>query len=691
MKPISTDATLQFMPVLANKRPIHKKWEQTRTQYDFTGAEAVGLVCGEISGNVEAIDLDLKYDLTGKLFEEYKKIIFERDKTLLGKLTVQKTVSNGYHFIYRCDVIAGNLKLAIRETSQEEKENSYQRAYAKKFKELSEQVPVPENIIELATNQGIRERDNDKTRVLLETRGEKGYIACYPTKGYELVHGSFDNIQKITPEQREILFSAAYSFNEVLTEYVPPERIEKKQIKGLSPSEDYNQRGDVVGLLVSHGWKEVGRKGKKILMQRPGDTKADHSGNFDEERNWFSVFSTSTEFEPQKSYQPYAVFAVLECNKDFKLAPIKLYEAGFGDRREALYENVPSIPSAIDLTDDDLSFLATPEDYDDYLHRWRTGTFEKGKPTGMPGLDKYFLFKESDLVIINGIDNVGKSTVIWYLAMISSMLHDWKWLIFSSENKVGGVVRKLIEFYWSEPIASMSEERFQIAKKYVQDNFGIIKCKDSLYNVQDILNMTTKALKKQKYRGLMIDPYNSLKVDIPGKSKQSTYDYHYEAASILQLYGKQNNLSIYLNCHVGTVGARNKDKSGFTKAPQKEDTEMGVMFANKADEFLTIHRVTQHETEWMFTELHVRKVKETETGGRVTPFHAPVIMRMVSGLSGFEQTTFKNIHEVGVNPVLKFHAQEKPVIPNPNKNLEPSKAFDDEPEWSTEPEEYTPF
>ena len=76
----------------------------------------------------------------------------------------------------------------------------------------------------------------------------------------------------------------------------------------------------------------------------------------------------------------------------------------------------------------------------------------------MAALDTHFLFKEGNLVIVNGLDNVGKSTIIWYLSILSCVLHGWKWLIFSSENKIGSIRRKLIEFFHCEPINSMDEK-----------------------------------------------------------------------------------------------------------------------------------------------------------------------------------------------------------------------------------------
>lgn len=612
---------LQYMPVLKSKLPVFKEWQQKEAKYDFTNAEAVGLVCGKLSGNLEALDLDLKYDLTGVLFKRFKKLVMQLNPQLLSKLVVQKTVSNGYHFIYRCSFIEGNQKLASRLANDEEKAKG------------------------------------DKVKVLLETRGEGGYIACYPTLGYELVYGDFTKIKTITTEERSVLINAAFSFNEILKPVVHYEVRQQKTIAGTSPIEDYNNRADVVSLLELHGWTAVGKKGQKILMKRPGDTKAEHSGNYDQEKCWFSVFSTSTQFESQTPYLPYAVFCILECGSDWRSVPKKLYDLGYGDREEEKKEVATKIPSIIEVDDDDLSFFAIEEDYNDYLNRWRTKTFEMGKGTGIPELDAHFLFKEGNLVIVNGIDNVGKSSVVWYLAMLSALQHGWNWVLFSSENRVGGIIRKLIEFYWCEPIDELTEAKYAIAKKFVIEHFSIIKTNDKMFNYQDILNMAKKALRFKDYKGLLIDPYNSLKVEIKAGSKQQIYDYHYEAASVIQLFAKHNNISIYLNCHVGTAGARNKDKQGYTKAPQKEDTEGGVMFSNKADEFITIHRVTQHQENWKFTELHIRKVKETETGGRVTYFHQPIDLIMVNSQSGFISVPDRKVWGSGTNAILAYHSR----------------------------------
>ena len=59
------------------------------------------------------------------------------------------------------------------------------------------------------------------------------------------------------------------------------------------------------------------------------------------------------------------------------------------------------------------------------------------------------------------------------------------------------------------------------------------------------------------------------------------------------------------------------------------DVEGGGKWGNRADDVVSIHRYTQHPERWMYSDIHVVKVKETETGGRPTPLDSPISMRMM--------------------------------------------------------------
>ncbi len=306
---------LSIIPVKYDKKPNVISWkpfqENIPDAFQITdmfskNTFGVAIIAGSVSGNLEALDEDLKYDLTGTMHDEFVSSLNEQAPELYDKLLIQKTTSGGHHFIYRCTVVDGNLKLASRPATDEEQQKN----------------------------------THEKQKVLFETRGEGGYFVFTPTQGYEIIQGNIESIVEITPEDREILLSVARSFDQCPKEFVPPKFKQESNFTGLSPFNDYNKRGDVIGLLEKHGWTTAYTKGTKTFLKRPGNTKATQSANFDRDKNWFTVFSTSTEFEIQKAYLPYAVYAVLECNNDFSTASKQLYEAGYGDRRDNTKNNL---------------------------------------------------------------------------------------------------------------------------------------------------------------------------------------------------------------------------------------------------------------------------------------------------------------------------------------------------------------
>ena len=290
-------AQLSVIPTKEDKRPALPAWtpyQSQRIKEDevedlFTGANVKGLaiICGAISGGLEVIDVDTKHDTTGSLWDELRALIEDNLPELYSRLVIAQTKSGGYHIYYRCSSIAGNLKLSTKKNRE----------------------------------------------VLIETRGEGGYVIAPPTPKYTYIQGEPGNIPTITPEDREILFSISKSFNE-LEEIKPKVNTTTSTTynsTGLSPFEDYNQRGDIVGLLESKGWRVVNQRGERINLLRPGSTDSKTSGNYHTGLKVLRVFSSSTEFNPDKGYSPSQVFSLLECNGDNKLTYRRLLELGYGE------------------------------------------------------------------------------------------------------------------------------------------------------------------------------------------------------------------------------------------------------------------------------------------------------------------------------------------------------------------------
>lgn len=329
----------------------------------------------------------------------------------------------------------------------------------------------------------------------------------------------------------------------------------------------------------------------------------------------------------------------------------------------------------------DLSFLSTPRDEEDYLQASYDGTIKLGLSTGYEKLDHYFRFKEGNLVIVNGHDNVGKSTVIWYLAVISNLIHGWKWIFYTAENRDAAVRKRLIEFKYGRDYNKLNELELKEGKKWAYANFAIIKgdtleTYDSLKDKAELLIETVKEKKKTTFKGLLIDPYNALDVDLtdPKFKGLSTHDFHYKATSAFRVFKKKFNCAVYINCHAITGALRSLDKEGFPIPPNKADTEGGGKFSNRADEFITLHRLTQHPFESNYTQLHVRKVKEYETGGKPTPLNEPIFLILDNrdGWFGFYdedgKCVLKDIYQDRNN--IKQEVIPEEVLSNPNAGFE---------------------
>ena len=286
------------------------------------------------------------------------------------------------------------------------------------------------------------------------------------------------------------------------------------------------------------------------------------------------------------------------------------------------------------LNDGDMSFISSDDEDFRWIDDYSQGKVEVGLDTGDPKLDEYFRYKK-EFVIVNGHSNVGKTTTMLYLIANSAVRHGWKWAIYSSENKTASVKMSLMQFAMDKKVADMTYLERKQAYKWVGNHFTIIN-NNQIYTYGDIILFMEKILRQQPLDGIFVDPYNSLKLDMRNASI-GVHDYHYEAASEFLTFSKANDVAVWLNMHAVTEAQRRKGPDGLPVAPYAEDTEGGGKFVNRADCFLTIHRKVQSMEPDIrrMSELHVRKVREVETGGQPTPLEDPYCMLMNLSHTGF--------------------------------------------------------
>lgn len=325
MSPILTaaldahDAGLSVVRVRndGSKRPVGE-WKALQTvRADratvakwFTGtAHGFGVICGAVSGDLEMLELE------GRFMEEHGSADFRKAMTDAGLALLLRRLINGFmvispsggrHFYYRVAGEAGpNTKLARR----------------------------PATTKELAVN------DKDVARVLIETRGEGGFVVAPPSSGqvhptgraWHTEAGSYAAIPIISVEEREALFEVCRTFDTygaeaaLTVDPVPPsERVRLTPATTITGSSwmdavvaHLRHTIPMTGLLEHYGWQHAytdahGRQ----LVTRPGKEEGVSGSVNTNDR--LLPFSTSTPFEvtPKGTFDQLDVIAAYEHHGD---------------------------------------------------------------------------------------------------------------------------------------------------------------------------------------------------------------------------------------------------------------------------------------------------------------------------------------------------------------------------------------
>lgn len=304
------------------------------------------------------------------------------------------------------------------------------------------------------------------------------------------------------------------------------------------------------------------------------------------------------------------------------LAPIHQTEQAFS---EAL--------DIIKSVEDELSFLSSTDDDELYIRKFRQGLIESGKGFGYHKLDEYLVLKEGEFYGFVAHSNVGKTTVILWLILVSAVNHDWNWMIYTGENNPANVKMRLIEYLTGRKIKEVPEHWLKYAMRFINDHFYFIT-NDKTYDYTELLGFAESLSRHKSLKGIFIDPYNSLKSNVT--ASKTKYQYDYEAYSDMLSFTNRTKITLFLSAHTNTEAQRLLDNDGNQKMPHATMVEGGVALYNKCHNFVVFHRKIKDPNEWMFTQISVDKVRNKDTGGQPTPKAEPVLLRMQGGIEFLE-------------------------------------------------------
>lgn len=300
------------------------------------GRTGLGLICGKVSRGLELFEFE------GRAVEAgiYNDFLRAAQAAGLGELVeritagyCESTPTGGVHHLSFCEETA-TTKLARRP----------------------------------ATEGELAENPDDRFKVLIETKGEGGYVIVAPSSGtvhptgepWELISGGFGTIATITREERAELHRLARSFDRMPPPPRRPPRPDRPITPdGLRPGDDYNLRGDWHELLEAHGWRSrFTTAGGNEHWTRPGKETGTSATVNESGEGVLYVFSSSTPFDPDTAYDRFGAYAVLEHGGDHRAAATALRAAGYGQHEAPLAAEEPPPREAPDDygMEDDLAY-----------------------------------------------------------------------------------------------------------------------------------------------------------------------------------------------------------------------------------------------------------------------------------------------------------------------------------------------
>jgi hypothetical protein len=220
--------------------------------------------------------------------------------------------------------------------------------------------------------------------------------------------------------------------------------------------------------------------------------------------------------------------------------------------------------------EEELSFLANNARDDDYIYKFRTGLIPMGLSLGYTDLDEHLRLKEGEFYASLAHSHIGKTTVnLWFL-FLSAIKYDWNWMVYTGENQAASVKMRLMEFFVGKRINQMDDREHYVSLKFVDEHFFMLST-DNMYTYRDILEHSKILMAYKSLKGLFIDPYNSLKMELTVAKNKYIYDY--EAYSEMLNFTKKYNTTIFLSVHTTTASQRDRDSGGNQKMPHASDTQ----------------------------------------------------------------------------------------------------------------------
>jgi hypothetical protein len=312
--PATNDGTkTPDMPAWKQCQTVRPTREQMRA-FGFAHRSGFGMIAGVVSGRRGAWDFDCP--------DTYRAFVAAADASGLGD--VVRRIEAGY-----CDETPGGGRRWI--VTYPDTVEWRDQTLARRPGRAGE--PPVKTLIEWPTFS-----------ILAPSNG-----GTHPSgRPYIRLSGGFDTIAAVTAGEHADLISLARVFDAMpRPTFAQRVGVPPASPAGDRPGDDYNRRAPWSEILEPAGWTHVYDRGAVAHWRRPGKSSGSLSATTNiGGRDLLYVFSSSTVFEPDKSYSKFAAYAVLQHSGDFSAAASALAAQGYGTRPPAPAAPMPPTAGA---------------------------------------------------------------------------------------------------------------------------------------------------------------------------------------------------------------------------------------------------------------------------------------------------------------------------------------------------------
>jgi len=245
-----------------------------------------------------------------------------------------------------------------------------------------------------------------------------------------------------------------------------------------------------------------------------------------------------------------------------------------------------------DVLEDAIDLLNTPD--------------SKGLSTGWSGLDDYYRISPSEVTIITGVPNMGKSE--WMDALMINMVQDYGWNfgVFSAENfPVKHHLLKLVGKFTGQPFwgdERVDEETARSAMAILHEHIKFIGTQEDVVTIESILDQAKILNFRYGLNGLVIDPWNT--VEHKFRDSENETNYVARVLASLNTFAKIHEIHIWVIAHPRKMESDNNRK---VVVPSAYDISGSAHFFNKSDNVITVHRHKSDDDDYV--GIHVQKIR----------------------------------------------------------------------------------